>query len=64
MKNLANFTQTITDGYTTKGDYILLGAALFDGVAQKEAQVKLIEIQSKFNSEASRVREANGQDSE
>ena len=41
MKDLVNFTQTINDGYATKGDYILLGSAIFDGVPQKETQVKL-----------------------
>lgn len=41
MADLAKFTQTITGGYSTKGDFILLGAALLDGVPQKEAQIKL-----------------------
>jgi uncharacterized protein len=41
MKDLATFTATIKDGYNTKGDYIVLGSALYDGVPQKEAQVKL-----------------------
>ncbi len=41
MADSTKFIKTITDGYTRKGDYILLGAALLDGVPQKEAQVKL-----------------------
>lgn len=41
MADLAKFTQNINDGYTTKGDFIVLGSALLDGVPQKEAQVKL-----------------------
>ena len=41
MADSTKFVQAITDGYTSKGDYILLGAALLDGVPQKEAQVKL-----------------------
>ncbi len=41
MPDIAKFTQTIIDGYTTKGDFITLGAAMLDGVPQKEAQVKL-----------------------
>ncbi len=41
MADLLKFTQTIIDGYTTKGDFILLGSAMLDGVPQKEAQVKL-----------------------
>ena len=41
MADLAKFTQSINDGYTTKGDFIVLGAALLDGVPQKEAQIKL-----------------------
>ena len=41
MKDLANFTQIIIDGYASKGDYILLGSALFNGVPQKDAKVKL-----------------------
>ncbi len=41
MADSTKFIQTITDGYTSKGDYILLGTALLDGVPQKEAQVKL-----------------------
>lgn len=41
MADSTKFIKTITDGYTSKGDYILLGAALLDGVPQKEAQVKL-----------------------
>ena len=41
MADSANFLQSINDGYTTKGDFIVLGAALLDGVPQKDAQVKL-----------------------
>lgn len=41
MADTAKFTQSIIDGYTTKGDYIVLGSALLDGVPQKDAQVKL-----------------------
>lgn len=41
MADSTKFIQTITDGYASKGDYIVLGAALLDGVPQKEAQVKL-----------------------
>ncbi|MBK8366487.1 MAG: DUF853 family protein [Bacteroidetes bacterium] len=41
MADSAKFIQSINDGYTTKGDFIVLGAALLDGVPQKEAQIKL-----------------------
>ncbi len=41
MADLAKFIQTINDGYTCKEDSIILGAALLDGVPQKDAQVKL-----------------------
>lgn len=41
MADSAKFTQTINDGYTTKGDFIVLGAALLDGIPQKETQIKL-----------------------
>ena len=41
MADSTKFVQTITDGYTSKGDYIVLGAALLNGVPQKEALVKL-----------------------
>ena len=41
MADTAKFTQSITDGYSTKGDFIVLGSALLDGVPQKDAQVKL-----------------------
>lgn len=33
MKSLENFTETITNGYTCKGDYITLGSAIFDNIA-------------------------------
>lgn len=41
MADVTKFIQTITDGYSTKGDYILLGSALLDGIPQKDAQIKL-----------------------
>lgn len=41
MADSSKFIQSITEGYNTKGDYILLGAAMLDGIPQKEAQVKL-----------------------
>ena len=41
MPYLAKFIQTINDGYTTKSDFILMGAAMLDGIPQKEAQVKI-----------------------
>jgi DNA helicase HerA-like ATPase len=41
MTDSIKFIQTITNGYTSKGDYIVLGAALLDGMPQKEALVKL-----------------------
>ena len=41
MADSTKFIQSMIDGYSTKGDYILLGSALLDGIPQKEAQVKL-----------------------
>lgn len=41
MADSNKFIQSMIDGYSTKGDYILLGSALLDSVPQKEAQVKL-----------------------
>lgn len=41
MSDSEKFIKSIAEGYTSKGDYILLGSALFNGVPQKEAQVKL-----------------------
>ncbi|WP_309641027.1 helicase HerA-like domain-containing protein [Flavobacterium sp.] len=41
MAKKADFIQLITDGYTSKGDSILLGAALLDGEVVAEAQVKI-----------------------
>lgn len=41
MADTTNFIQSITEGYSTKGDHIILGAALLNGEPQKEAQVKL-----------------------
>lgn len=35
------FLQKINEGYQTKGDYIVLGAAMLDNVPQKEAPIKL-----------------------
>ncbi len=31
MKNRDAFIKTLTDGYTTKGDYIIMVAAMLDG---------------------------------
>ncbi|MES2748729.1 MAG: helicase HerA-like domain-containing protein [Bacteroidota bacterium] len=41
MSNKATFIQHINDGYTSKGDSILLGAAILDGEAIGETQVKI-----------------------
>ena len=41
MADLIKFKQAIIDGYATKGDFILLGAAMLDGTPQADAQVKL-----------------------
>jgi len=41
MADSAKFIQSINYGYATKGDFIALGAALLDGVPQKEAPIKL-----------------------
>jgi len=41
MTDASKFIQSINDGYTTSGDYILLGSALYDNIPQKEAQIKL-----------------------
>lgn len=41
MADSTKFLQSIIDGYSTKGDYIILGSAMLDGVPQKEAHVKL-----------------------
>ena len=41
MADSTKFLQSMVDGYSTKGDYILLGSALLDSVPQKEAQIKL-----------------------
>ncbi|MDF2449152.1 MAG: putative ATPase [Bacteroidota bacterium] len=41
MERKEKFIQSITEGYQTKGDYIVLGSALFDGAPDKNAQVKL-----------------------
>ncbi|PBQ31230.1 ATPase [Sphingobacteriaceae bacterium] len=41
MAGSTKFVDSIVAGYSTKGEYILLGSALLDGQPQKEAQVKL-----------------------
>lgn len=41
MADLSKFIQHINEGYTSKGDSIVLGAALLDGTPQKEALVTL-----------------------
>lgn len=41
MSTKDNFIQTINDGYATKGDSIILGAAMLDGAAIAEAHVKV-----------------------
>lgn len=41
MADVSKFIQTINDGYSTKGDFMVLGSALLDGVPQKDAQIKL-----------------------
>lgn len=41
MERKSAFTQHIAEGYTFKGDYITLGAALLDGEPVGEAQVKI-----------------------
>ena len=41
MKNKETFIQHINDGYTSKGESILLGAAILDGIAVAETQVKI-----------------------
>jgi DNA helicase HerA-like ATPase len=41
MSDKAAFIKSIAEGYSTKGDHIVLGAALLDGTPEKEAQVKL-----------------------
>lgn len=41
MADSTKFLESINTGYTTKGDYILLGSALLNGIPQKGAQVKL-----------------------
>jgi DNA helicase HerA-like ATPase len=41
MPDPTKFNQSIINGYSTSGDSIILGAALLDGVPQKEAIVKL-----------------------
>lgn len=41
MSTKENFIQTINDGYATKGDSIILGAAMLDGAPIAEAHVKV-----------------------
>jgi DNA helicase HerA-like ATPase len=41
MSDKAAFIRSIAEGYNTTGDHIVLGAALLDGIPEKEAQVKL-----------------------
>lgn len=41
METKEKFIQHITSGYAPKGDYIVLGAAMLDGVPYPEAQVKI-----------------------
>ena len=40
MADINKFTETITNGYDTKGDYIVLGTAILDGNAQPGLHVK------------------------
>jgi hypothetical protein len=41
MGKIEEFKQQLTSGYSTSGDFITLGAALFDGQPQKEVQIKI-----------------------
>jgi len=41
METQEKFIQHITGGYAPKGDYIVLGAAMLDGVPYPDAQVKI-----------------------
>jgi uncharacterized protein len=41
MTKLETFKQQITTGYSTTGKSITLGAALFEGTPEKEAQIKI-----------------------
>lgn len=41
MTNKEEFIQHIQEGYTTKGDYIVMGAAMLDGDPVAEAKVKV-----------------------
>ena len=41
MSNKENFIRYINEGYTSKGESILLGAAMLDGEAVSETQVKI-----------------------
>ena len=41
MPDSSKFVESISEGYNSKGDYILLGSAMLNGVPQQKAQVKL-----------------------
>jgi len=41
MDKKESFVQSITTGYTFKGDFLALGAAMLDGVPQADCQVKI-----------------------
>jgi DNA helicase HerA-like ATPase len=41
MTKLETFKQQITTGYSTRGKSITIGAALFEGTPEKEAQIKI-----------------------
>ncbi|HEY0091082.1 MAG TPA: helicase HerA-like domain-containing protein [Flavobacterium sp.] len=41
MKNRIEFIKSITEGYLTKGENIILGAAIYEGEAVPEAHVKI-----------------------
>ena len=41
MDRTEQFRQTINEGHTFKGDHIVLGAAMLDGQAVADAQVKI-----------------------
>jgi hypothetical protein len=41
MSRTEAFTKQINDGYSVKGDFIILGSAMLDGEAIADAQVKV-----------------------
>ena len=41
MTNIESFRETITNGYTFKGDAIILGGAVYEGQPIENALVKL-----------------------